>query len=116
MVPEDLAQAILAREDVARYLRSAHAGADGRERVFAYLEELRTTQRYKFYRALQHPLYPILRKIDRITEHVEIVEAATRAGRVVYGSNPKIHFDYLVEPLVLDDSGVRPPIIAAGIN
>ena len=116
MIPEDLAQAILAREDVARYLRSAHAGANGRERVFAYLEELRTTQRYKFYRALQHPLYPILRKIDRITEHVEIVEAATRAGRVMYASNHKSHIDYLVEPLVLDDHGVRPPIIAAGIN
>src|SRR5436309_14020395 len=116
MMPEDLAQAVLAREDVARYLRSSHAGANGRERVFAYLEELRTTQRYKFYRALQHPLYPILRKIERIAEHVEVVEAATRAGRVIYASNHKSHIDYLVEPLVLDDNGVRPPIIAAGIN
>src|SRR4029078_4551472 len=24
--------------------------------------------------------------------------------------------DYLVEPLVLDDNGIRPPVIAAGIN
>src|SRR5438477_7667242 len=116
MIPEDLAQAVLAREDVARYLRSSHAGTNGRERVFAYLEELRTTQRYKFYRALQHPLYPILRKIERISEQVEIVEAATRTGRVIYASNHKSHIDYLVEPLVLDDNGVRPPIIAAGIN
>ena len=116
MIPEDLAQAVLAREDVARYLRSSHAGTNGRERVFAYLEELRTTQRYKFYRALQHPLYPILRKIERISEHVEVVEAATRTGRVIYASNHKSHIDYLVEPLVLDDNGVRPPIIAAGIN
>src|SRR5438132_5528206 len=116
MIPEDLAQAVLAREDVARYLRSSHAGTNGRERVFAYLEELRTTQRYKFYRALQHPLYPILRKIERIAEHVEVVEAATRTGRVIYASNHKSHIDYLVEPLVLDDHGVRPPIIAAGIN
>ena len=53
MIPDDLAQAVLAREDVARYLRSAHGGSDGRERVFAYLEELRTTQRYPFYRALK---------------------------------------------------------------
>src|SRR5881396_4409485 len=116
MIPEDLAQAVLAREDVARYLRSSHAGTTGRERVFAYLEELRTTQRYKFYRALQHPLYPILRKIERKSEHVDIVESATRAGRVIYASNHKSHTDYLVEPLVLDDNGVRPPIIAAGIN
>jgi glycerol-3-phosphate O-acyltransferase len=116
LIPDDLAQAVLAREDVARYLRSSHAGIDGRERVFAYLEELRTTQRYKFYRALQHPLYPILRKIERHAEHVDIVEAATRAGRVIYASNHKSHTDYLVEPLVLDDNGVRPPIIAAGIN
>src|SRR5258706_5250225 len=116
MIPEDLAQAILAREDVARYLRSSHAGADGRERVFAYLEELRTTQRYKFYRALQHPLYPILRKIERKAEHIEIVDASTRAGRVIYASNHKSHTDYLVEPLMLDDNVVRPPIITAAIN
>ena len=116
MVPDDLAQAVLAREDVARYLRSSHGGSDGRERVFAYLEELRTTQRLSFYRALKHPLYPILRKIERRVEHLEIVEAATRTGRVIYASNHKSHTDYLVEPLVLDDNGVRPPIIAAGIN
>jgi glycerol-3-phosphate O-acyltransferase len=116
MIPDDLAQAVLAREEVARYLRSSHAGADGLDRVYAYLEELRTTQRYKFYRALQHPLYPILRKIERNCEHVDIVEAATRNGRVIYASNHKSHTDYLVEPLVLDDNGVRPPLIAAGIN
>src|SRR6186713_2593082 len=116
MIPDDLAQAVLSREDVVRYLRSAQGGSDGRERVFAYLEELRTTQRYQFYRALKHPLYPILRKIDRQVEHLEIVESATRAGRVIYASNHKSHTDYLVEPLVLDDNGVRPPLIAAGIN
>jgi glycerol-3-phosphate O-acyltransferase len=116
MAPDDLVQAVLAREDVVRYLRSSHGGSDGRERVFAYLEELRTTQRYPFYRALKHPLYPILRKIERRAEHVEFVEAATRTGRIIYASNHKSHTDYLVEPLVLDDHGVRPPIIAAGIN
>jgi 1-acyl-sn-glycerol-3-phosphate acyltransferase len=116
MVPNDIARAVLAREDVVRYLRSSHGGSDGRERVFAYLEELNTTQRYSFYRALKHPLYPILRKIERRAEHLEIVESATRGGRVIYASNHKSHTDYLVEPLVLDDSGVRPPIIAAGIN
>src|SRR5882762_157612 len=116
MVPDDLTQAVLARADVARYLRSDRGGIGGRERVFAYLEELRTTQRYQFYRALKHPLYPILRKIERHDEHIGIVEAATRTGRVIYASNHRSHTDYLVEPLVLDDNGVRPPVIAAGIN
>ena len=40
----------------------------------------------------------------------------SRTGRVVYASNHRSHIDYLVEPLVLDDAGIRPPIIAAGIN
>jgi glycerol-3-phosphate O-acyltransferase len=35
---------------------------------------------------------------------------------VVYSSNHKSHLDYLVEPIVLDDHGIRPPLIAAGIN
>src|SRR5512134_3978214 len=115
---DDITQAVLAREDVARYLRDASGEPDAkvRERVEAYLEELKTTQRYPFYRALKHPLYPILRKIDRRVEHLDIVENATRAGRVIYASNHKSHTDYLVEPVVLDDNGVRPPIIAAGIN
>jgi len=34
----------------------------------------------------------------------------------VYASNHRSHLDYLVEPLVLDDNGIRPPLIAAGIN
>jgi glycerol-3-phosphate O-acyltransferase len=84
--------------------------------VYAYLEELRTTQRYRLYRALQHPVYPILRKIPRHVEHIERAVAATAGGRVIYASNHKSHTDYLIEPLVLDDHGVRPPIIAAGIN
>ena len=80
------------------------------------MDELRTTQRYFFYRALKHPLYPILHKIERHVENIDLVRAATAAGRVVYVSNHKSHTDYLVEPLILDDHGVRPPIIAAGIN
>ena len=115
---DDITQAVLAREDVARYLRGGHGASelDARERIHAYLDELRTTQRYPIYRALKHPLYPILRKIERIYEHVEIAQDATRSGRVIYISNHKSHLDYLVEPLALDDSGVRPPVIAAGIN
>ena len=115
---DDITQAVLAREEVARYLRGGNGQTElqARERIHAYLDELRTTQRYPIYRALKHPLYPILRKIDRIPERVEVAKKATTAGRVVYISNHKSHLDYLVEPLVLDDHDVRPPIIAAGIN
>ena len=104
---DDISQAVLAREEVLKYPR---------EQVSAYLEELRTTQRHKFYRALQHPLYPILRKIERKHENLHYVINAVRSHRIVYASNHKSHTDYLVEPLVLDDNGVRPPLIAAGIN
>src|SRR5438477_4175139 len=104
---DDISEAVLAREDVLKYPR---------EQVHAYLDELRTTQRHKFYRALQHPLYPILRKVERKPENLHHAVAAVREHRVVYASNHRSHTDYLVEPLVLDDNGIRPPLIAAGIN
>lgn len=115
---DDISEAVLSREEITRYLRGEE-GVDeqqARERIHAYLEELRTTQRYAIYKALKHPLYPILRKIERIGEQVDIARAATAAGRVIYASNHRSHTDYLVEPLVLDDNGIRPPVIAAGIN
>jgi glycerol-3-phosphate O-acyltransferase len=104
---DDISQAVLAHEEVLKYPR---------EQVYAYLDELRTTQRHKFYRALQHPLYPILRKIERLHENLHHVTSTVRTHRIVYASNHKSHTDYLVEPLVLDDNGIRPPLIAAGIN
>src|ERR1700674_5561402 len=115
---DDFAQAVLARTEVVKFLRSGDrdGGDQARERIYAYLDELRTTQRYPIYRALQHPLYPILRKIDRRHENLHHVVSAVRGHRVVYASNHKSHTDYLVEPLVLDDNGIRPPLIAAGIN
>ena len=115
---DPLTRAVLEREDISRYLEGnpQQSPLQARERVLAYLDELRTTQRYPFYRALKHPLYPILRKIRRHQEHVDIAKEATAAGRVIYASNHKSHTDYLVEPLVLDDNGIRPPLIAAGIN
>ena len=116
---DDVSQAVLAREEVVKYLQGGYGeknGAEARERVNSYLEELRTTQRYHMYRALQHPLYPILRKIDKVPEHAGNALDATARHRVVYASNHKSHLDYLVEPIVLDDAGVRPPLIAAGIN
>ena len=70
---DDISQAVLAREEVNKYPR---------EQVHSYLEELRTTQRHKFYRALQHPLYPILRKIERKHEHLHYVSNAVRSHRV----------------------------------
>ena len=113
-----IAEAVLARADVARFLEGSHGLTSdaARTRVMGYLEELRTTQRYELYRALEYPLYPILRKIERISEHVDFAVEAAAEGRVVYASNHRSHIDYLVEPLALDDAGIRPPIIAAGIN
>ncbi len=118
MSADDITQAVLARDDVARYVRGAEGASetDTRRQIEAYLDELQTTQRYHFYRALQHPLYPILRKVRRIPEGLEHPARATAGGGVVYVSNHKSHLDYLIEPLVLDDNGIRPPLLAAGIN
>ena len=118
MRPDTIAEAVLAREDVARFLEGSHglSSAAARTKVLAYLDELQTTQRYELYRALEYPLYPILRKIERQGEHQQLAVDAVKKGRVVYASNHRSHIDYLVEPLVLDDAGIRPPIIAAGIN
>ena len=118
MPHDEIMEAVLGREEVVRYLQGSEneSPLQAQERVYSYLEELRTTQRYRMYRALQHPLYPLLRKINRQEAQVEIAQAATRQGRVIYASNHKSHTDYLVQPLVLDDNGIRPPVIAAGIN
>ena len=115
---DDITAAVLAREEVARYLHgdNGEADADALARVLGYLDELRTTQRYPFYKALKHPLYPIFRKIERIDENLAHVVDATARGHVVYVSNHKSHLDYLVEALALLDNGIRPPVIAAGIN
>ncbi|HWI16796.1 MAG TPA: 1-acyl-sn-glycerol-3-phosphate acyltransferase, partial [Vicinamibacterales bacterium] len=118
MRPDTIVEAVLAREDVARFLEGSHGlkGDAARTRVMQYLDELQTTQRYELYRALEYPLLPILRKIERHGEHQQLAVDAVKKGRVVYASNHRSHIDYLVEPLVLDDAGIRPPIIAAGIN
>ena len=117
-VDDDITQAVLSRDEVARYLRGGPGLTpdQAHQQIAAYLDELKTTQRYSVYRALKHPLYPILRKVRRLPEHVELAQAATRSNRVVYASNHKSHLDYLVELLVLDDHGIRPPVTAAGIN
>jgi glycerol-3-phosphate O-acyltransferase len=116
---DEITQAVFARDEVARYIDGSHglSGDEARARVEGYLDELRTTQRYELYRALEYPLYPILRKLERHDEHASIPVRAQAAGRrIVYASNHRSHMDYLVELLVLDDAGLKPPIIAAGIN
>src|SRR5436190_19133018 len=115
---DEITRAVLSREEVSRYLDGARGerSDEVRARIQGYLEELKTTQRYSIYKALKHPLYPILRKIDRIGEHIDLVKNAVRGGRVVYASNHRSHCDYLIELLVLDENGVRPPTIAAGIT
>ncbi len=54
MMPDDLTQAVLGRDDIVRYLKGGHGQTprQARERIYAYLDELRTKQRYGFYRAL----------------------------------------------------------------
>lgn len=116
---DDIAQAVFARDEVARFIEGSHGvrGEEARARVETYLDELRTTQRYELYRALEYPLYPILRKLERTDEHTAIPLAASARGcRLVYASNHRSHMDYLLELLALDDAGLKPPIIAAGIN
>jgi glycerol-3-phosphate O-acyltransferase len=117
-IQDEITEAVLARDEVARYLQTNGdgKGPSARDRVEMYLDEMRTTQRHSMYRALKHPLYPILRKVDRHVEGIEHVRAATGAGRVVYISNHKSHLDYLLELLALEDFQIRPPVIAAGIN
>ena len=81
--------AILAHEEVARYLSGSHGltGEAARERVITYLDELRTTQRYELYRALEYPLYPILRKIERVGENV------AGAGRRRQAPSPRLRVE-----------------------
>src|SRR3954470_23063744 len=109
---DEISEAVLANEDVVKYLRGGYgdSGAQAREKIYGYLDELRTTQRHKFYRALQHPLYPILRKIERKHENLHYVTSAVRTNRIVCPSNQKTHPDSRVDPLVLDDNGIRPPL------
>jgi glycerol-3-phosphate O-acyltransferase len=115
---DDIARAVLERDDVADFVRGGQgvSPADRRQQIEGVLDELKTRQRYRFYRALQHPFYPILRKVERIGEHIDRAKDATKHGRVIYVSNHKSHLDYLIQPIVLDDNGVRPPLTVAGIN
>src|ERR1700730_18030801 len=110
---DEISQAVLAREEGVKYLRGGNGGeggAEARERVHAYLDGIRTTQPSGIYRGLQHPLYPILRKIERIAENLQQVFTAARGQRIVYVSNPHSHIHYLVQPLRLDHGGAGPAV------
>lgn len=113
---EALRRAVLARDDVRRLYEPPEGEPAALARIEGYLDEMPATQHRSIRRALKHPLYPILRKIDRIPEGMPNVLGAIGAGRVAYVSNHKSHLDYLIELLILEDHDVRPPIIAAGIN
>ena len=82
---DEITRAVLSRDEIAKYLEDAHgeSGREARERIQEYVEELRTTQRYSMYRALKHPVYLLLRNVERIGENIESPKAATRTGRVV---------------------------------
>jgi len=83
LILDEITKAVLSREEVSKYLEDSRheRGGATRARIQSYLEELSTTQRYSIYKALKHPLYPILRKIERIGEHVEYVKTAASARR-----------------------------------
>lgn len=109
---------MLARAEIVSLIEHGRGQSPARvrEQVLACLRDLQTTQRYALYRLLKHALYPILRKIPRYSEHADLARDALRSGRVIYASNHRSHMDYLVEPVVLEDQRVRPPLIAAGVN
>jgi glycerol-3-phosphate O-acyltransferase len=115
---DELTQAVLARDEVARYLSGGTPleQDEARARVLEFIEELRTTQRSEWYRTIEATLYPILRKVQRVGVQTERAVAAHEAGRVIWVSNHRSHVDYLVEPLVMIDAGIPPPLMAAGIN
>jgi hypothetical protein len=51
---DEITRAVLAREEIAKYLQGSHgeSGRAARWRIDGYLEELRTRQRHSIYRAL----------------------------------------------------------------
>ena len=116
--PDDIRRAVLEREDVAKYLRDAQprrrptranaskASSTNYARRSATASIARCSTRS----------IPFCEKSGASPSTSSTRRGACRRGRVVYVSNHKSHLDYLVEPLVLDDNGIRPPLLAAGIN
>ena len=114
---DDITQAVLAREDVARYLRGGHGQSElqARERIHALPRRAADDAALPdLSRAASTRSIRSCARSSASTSTSSIAQQATRAGRVIYVSNHKSHLDYLVEPLVLDDNGIRPPVIAGG--
>ena len=114
---DDIAQAVLAREEVVKYLRDGGesatrpaSGSTGISMSCGPRSDIRSTARCSTRSTRS------CARSSASTSTCSMSSAATGSHRIVYASNHKSHTDYLVEPLVLDDNGIRPPLIAAGIN
>ena len=117
---DEITEAVLSREEIARVPRGQPRATSGRRRAradrglprraadHAALLDLPRAEASALSDPSQDRAHRRARRRARGRGHAR--------GRVVYASNHRSHTDYLVEPLVLDDNGVRPPIIAAGIN
>ena len=116
---DEITEAVLARHEVARYLRRQPWARPATRRASASSPISKSCAR-------RSATSCIARSNTRSTRSCARSSASARTPprpstpparyRVVYASNHRSHIDYLVEPLVLDDAGIRPPIIAAGIN
>ena len=114
---DEITQAVLSRDEIARYLDGSHGGRATRASASTAIST--SCGRRSGTRSTARSSIRSTRSSARSSASARTSRSSrppTRAGRVVYASNHRSHTDYLVEPLVLDDNGIRPPIIAAGIN
>jgi hypothetical protein len=110
---DEISEAVLAREEVVKYLRGGYGekGVRARDRIYAYWTAAQDAA-VSDYRALQHPLYLILRKIG----------ARRRTCRRRRGSRHRVVRLQSQEPHRLSrerscsTTTARGPLIAAGIN
>ena len=116
---DDIAQAVLAREEVVKYLRGGYGASGDAGRASGSTRTSTSCGRRSATSSTARCSIRSIRSCARssaCTRTCITSPTPSRAHRIVYASNHKSHTDYLVEPLVLDDNGIRPPIIAAGIN
>ena len=115
---DDISQAVLAREEVVKYLRGDTAKAARRRARRSTPTSTSCARRSATSSTARCSIRSIRFSARSSASTRTCITSPTpsRAHRIVYASNHKSHTDYLVEPLVLDDNGIRPPLIAAGIN
>ena len=116
---DDIAQAVLAREEVVKYLR----GGDGEQRRAGPRADLtgisKSCARRSGTASIARCSIRSIRSFARSNASTKTCTTSSPPRAATASSTPRIiesHTDYLVEPLVLDDNGIRPPLIAAGIN